>query len=627
MPCRQSVRDFKKCFPQMGYDPSPPPNNMQLQASSINAALSDALPLQQHKVVLVVDLMESVRLMASDEASVVDRWQAFMRFASKSIPEHRGRLVKSLGDGLLAEFDEPSDAVQSAMALNAHFVPVNMDLQPEKQMHLRAGINASQLYIGEHDVYGHGVNLAARVASLAGPDQIVITATVRDALVDGMDGYLEDMGESYLKHWPEPVRTWRVWPTDRVDDGVARAKNELPVQEDLRPSIAVIPFSCHPPSRENQVVGELIADGVITQLSREGQLRVISRLSTTALRGRQVSLNSIHSLLSASFVLSGSYSVVGDKVVINAELGDARRNDVIWADRLIGTVDDLLQISSQLIHQLTDASTQALMNCTIRRAMVLPVPHLDSNALLLGGIAMMHRSTARDLDRSRELLDAVTNRHARVATPWAWMAKWHILNVIQGRSADAPSEFRQAIDIADRALDLEPHSSLALAIKGHLLCHLGVDLDQSRELLLLATEVNPNDHNAWLYAGFWSTMWGDPIDAVRESERALELSPLDPQRFFIEMLVAHSYLRANQLSDAIAMCNQSLRRNRYYLGTLRALLTAQVEIGDMDAGRETCKILMALQPDLSITKFLNYGDQSEFRRRAAKAMELAGVPR
>ena len=600
---------------------------MQLQGSSVDAPLDGALPLQQHKVVLVVDLVESVRLMASNEAAVVERWQGFMRFASKCVPDHRGRLVKSLGDGLLAEFDEAADAVQTAMALHGHFIPVNKALHPNEQLHLRAGINASQLYVGEHDVYGHGVNLAARVASLAGPDQIVVTSPVRDALVDGMDGDVEDMGESYLKHWPEPVRTWRVWPADRVGDGAARSKEALPVQEDLRPSIAVIPFDCHPPSPEHQVVGELIADGVITQLSREGQLRVISRLSTTALRGRQVTLNNIHHLLAASFVLSGSYSVVGGKVVINAELSDARRNDVVWADRVIGTVDDLLQMESQLIHQLTDASTQALMSCTIRRAMVLPVPHLDSNSLLLGGIAMMHRSTARDLDRSRELLDAVTERHARVATPWAWMAKWHILNVIQGRSVDAPTEFRRAIDISDRALDLEPQSSLALAIKGHLLCHLGVDLDKSRELLLLATEVNPNDHTAWLYAGFWSTMWGDPADAVRESERALDLSPLDPQRFFIEMLVAHSYLKANQLSDAIAMCKQSLRRNRYYLGSLRALITAQVEIGDMDAARDTCKALMSLQPDITITKFLKYGDQSDFRRRAANAMEQAGVPR
>jgi tetratricopeptide (TPR) repeat protein len=262
---------------------------------------------------------------------------------------------------------------------------------------------------------------------------------------------------------------------------------------------------------------------------------------------------------------------------------------------------------------------------TVQRATILPCPQLDSNALLLGGIALMHRSTARDLERSRELLDAVTERHRRVASPWAWMAKWHILNIIQGRSADAPGEFRQAIDIADRALDLEPHSSLALAIKGHVQCHLGTRLDESRQLLLQATDANPNDHNAWLYAGFWSTMWGDPADAVRESERALELSPLDPQRFFIEMLFAHSYLTANDLPNTIELCQRSLQRNRYYLATLRVLMTAQFESGQVEQARATLRQLLTLQPDLTVAKFLAYGNQSPIRQRAARAMTGLGL--
>ncbi|TNF62081.1 MAG: hypothetical protein EP306_04685 [Burkholderiales bacterium] len=613
--------------PLLGMTPQPRTDTMALQKTEKAALLAAGLPVQQHKVVLVIDLVESVRLMAAHEAEVVDRWRGFMAFAGEEIGAHQGRLVKSLGDGLLAEFDQAVPALKAAQRLQSYFEEGNASLPEARQMHLRAGLNASHLYVGEHDVYGHGVNLAARVAGLAGPGQIVVTAPVRDAIVDGMDGEVEDMGESYLKHWPEPVRTWRVWPADRAGDGATRARQVTAVQQDLRPTIAVIPFECRPASPDHQVIGELLADGVITQLSREGQLRVISRLSTTAFRGRQADLGEIHHHLAASFVLSGSYSVLGEKVVISAELSDARHNDVVWADRLTGPIDDLLQIDSQLIHQLTDASTEALMDATIRRAMVVPVPQLDSNALLLGGIALMHRSTARDLERSRELLEAVTDRHGRVATPWAWMAKWHILNIIQGRSADAPAEFRRAIDIADRALDLEPHSSLALAIKGHVQCHLGVDLDMSRQLLLQATDLNPNDHNAWLYAGFWSTMWGDPADAVRESERALELSPLDPQRFFIEMLVAHSYLVDNDLSNSIEMCQRSLRRNRYYLASLRVLLTAQYELGQIEDARQTLSQLRALQPDLTVGRFLSYGSQSKIRIRAAHAMEGLGLPR
>ncbi len=605
---------------------APTPQRTATDPEPSAAELEASLPLLQNKVVLVVDLVESVRLMAANEAAVVGQWHRFMQHAqSVVLPQWRGRLVKSLGDGLLAEFSSASDAVRAALAFHRFFDPLNTTLPDDQQLHLRAGLNGTHLYVDARDVYGHGVNLAARVASLAGPGETVVTANIRDGIVDGIDGEVEDMGESYLKHWPEPVRTWRVSPADSASTPAPKPSLP-PAQEDLRPTIAVIPLDCSTGHDAHQVIGELIADGVIAQLSRSRQMRVISRLSTTAFRGRGAQLSDIQAHLGSGYVLSGSYSVLGDRVVVMAELSDARRSDVVWADRMVGSIADLLQADSQLIQALTDSASQAVIENAVQRATILPCPQLDSNALLLGGIALMHRSTARDLERSRELLDAVTERHRRVATPWAWMAKWHILNIIQGRSADAPGEFRQAIDIADRALDLEPHSSLALAIKGHVQCHLGTQLDESRQLLLQATEANPNDHNAWLYAGFWSTLWGDPADAVRESERALALSPLDPQRFFIEMLVAHSYLHAHQLDKAIAMCKQSLRRNRYYLGSIRALITAQVESGDMVAARESCSLLQSLQPDLTITRFLQYGDQSDLRRRAAAALAMAGVP-
>lgn len=582
------------------------------------------LPLRQNKVVLVLDLVESVRLMAVDEARVVQAWRALSAHADNEVlPRYTGRVVKSLGDGLLAEFDRATDAVAATLAFHRFLRRLSAPLPVEAQMFLRAGLHTTHFYEGERDVYGSGVNLAARVASLARPGETVVTAEVRDQVVDGMDADLEDMGECYLKHWPEPVRTWRAWPAGSAGT-TERQRPPLMPQEDLRPTVAVIPFEGRSHTPEHEVIGDLIADGVITQLSRTGLLRVISRLSTNAFKGRATALADISAHLAAGFVLSGSYTVFGERVVINAELADVRRNDVIWADRLIGPVEDLLQLHSQLILGLTDASSQALIQATVQRALVLPVPQLESHALLLGGINLMHRSTARDLDRSRELLEAVSERHNRVATPWTWLAKWHILNVVQGRSPDAQAEFRKAINIADRALDLESSSSLALAIKGHVLCHLGTELDESRQLLLQATDLNPNDHTAWMYAGFWSTMWGDPVEAVRESEKALELSPLDPQRFFIEMLVAHSYFAAHKLDQAIGMCKQSLKRNRYYLATLRVLMASLHESGQEQEAREVFNMLEQLQPGMTVQKFLSYGATCDPRRRVAKAMQTLG---
>lgn len=584
------------------------------------------LPEQQHKVVLVMDLVESVRLMADNEAEVVSQWRGFMHHAATQVlPTCRGRLVKSLGDGLLVEFEHPTDAVRAALALHRYFAPINRRLPQSQQLHLRAGINATDLYADENDVYGHGVNLAARITDLASPGDTLVTASVFDGIVIGVDAEVEDCGESYLKHWPEPVRTWRLYP---VSHGSAAVRPRVPegVPTDFRPSIAVVPFETRSHASEQFVIGELIADGVIAQLSRSQDLRVISRLSTTAFRGRQSTTEEIGQRLDAAFVLGGSYVTLGDKVVIMAELSDNKRGEVIWAERLTGDTHDLLEAQSGLLDALSAACAKALLNDLVQRTLVLPVPQLDSNALMLGGITLMHRSTPRDLQRSHQLLEAVVARHRRVATPWAWLAKWHIMQVVQGLSSEPAKDFQRAIDTADRALDLEPNSSLALAIKGHAMCHLGAEVDASQHLLSEATQSNPNDPMAWLYSSVWSQMWGTPEASVREAEQALQLSPLDPLKYYFETMLANSYLALGQLEDTIRTCRSSLLKNRFHLSTVRCLLTAQSEAGLLPDARETVALLKQLQPDLTITRYLTSGGNSPYRQRVARAMAQLGIP-
>ena len=594
------------------------------QAHAITSLLP---PLENQKTVLVVDLVESVRLMSLNETAVVSQWHSFVQHAqTQLLPAHGGRLVKSLGDGLLVEFEDCTHGVRAALAMHRYFDPFNATQTPDGQMFIRAGLHVTDLYRAEHDVYGHGVNLAARITGLAEPGGTVVSASVRDGIVDGVDCDVEDMGESYLKHWPEPVRTWRVHPVSTPQFTWRPERREAPAT-DFRPSIAIVPFDARSPSPEHFVIGELIADGVITQLSRSQHIRVISRMSTTAFRGRGATADAINARLDAPFVLSGGYATLGNKVMITAELADTRRGEIVWAERLSGDTEDLMQAESELVNQLSRACAHAMLNAEVQRTLIQPLPKLDSNALMLGGITLMHRSTPRDLQRSQQLLEAVAERHKRVAAPLAWLAKWHIMQVVQGLSQDPANDFRRAVSIADRALDMEPTSSLALSIKGHALCHLGNDIDASQRLLFEATQSNPNDPMAWLYAGFWSTMWGAPSEAVAESERALNLSPLDPHQFYLQMLAANSYLVNDQLKQTILMCQNSLRTNRYHLSTLRTLMTAQYEIGDQLAAKNTLATLTTLQPDLTVSKFLAYGSTSKLRQRGAKAMADLGLPK
>ena len=588
----------------------------------------DALPLpqQRHKVVLVIDLVESVRLMAANEAAVVNQWLGFVHHATTVVlPACKGRMVKSLGDGMLVEFDQPTDAVRAALTLHKHFAPLNETLPESRRMHLRAGINATHLYTDDKDVYGHGVNLAARVCELAAPGETIITSSVYDRLVVGMDAEVEDRGDNYLKHWPEPVRTWAIFPVNGKSSTLRALAPESSAL-DFRPSIAVVPFETRSYMAEQFVIGELIADGVIAQLSRSPDLRVISRLSTTAFRTRTTTAAQIGECLEATFVLGGSYVTYGNKVVIMAELTDNRRTEVIWADRLTGDVLDLMEVQSVLIEALCAACAKATLNDVVQRTLVLPLPQLDSNALMLGGITLMHRSTPRDLHRSRQLLEAVAERHKRVASPWAWLAKWHIMQVVQGMSTEPAKDFQRAIDTADRALGLEPTSSLAMAIKGHAMCHLGDNVADSRSLLQEATQNNPNDPIAWLYCGFWSCMWGDPDAAVNESETALQLSPIDPQRFYFEMLLANSYLASGHLTECITMSSASLKQNRFHPPTLRTLMTAQYESGQEAEARKTLEWLRTIQPRLTLAEYLKYGKPNPQRKRIASVFTALGLP-
>ena len=604
----------------------PPPSTISVHGEPAQTPVVSPLPLQLNKVVLVMDLVESVRLMASNEASVVFHWHSFLQHARDEVlPRHGGRLVKSLGDGILAEFDEVAPATKAALSLHRYFDDINRQRDDDDKLWLRAGLNATHLYVDDQDVFGHGVNLAARVAGLAGPGETVITANVHDALVDGVDAEMQDMGESYLKHWPEPVRTWTMSPP--TGTGIVWRAPSTARPDDFRATIAVLPFVSRGNAAEHFVIGELLADGVIVQLSRSHQLRVISRLSTSVLRGRDDANQTASQQLDAHFVLSGSYVAHGDRVLVTAELCDTRHNEVVWADRITGGVMDVLLQESELINSLASTCSSQLLNAEVQRSLTQALPRLDSSALMLGAINLMHRSTRRDLERSQQLLEALVERHKRSVAPWAWLAKWHIMQVVQGMAVDPHESFQRAIDISDRALDMAPDSALALSVKGHAMCHLGKDTQGSHQLLLEATHSNPNDPMGWLYSSVWSTMWGSPEQSVIEAESALQLSPLDPQKYYFEMMLGNCYLALGKMEDAVAMCEASLRKNRFHLPTIRALLVSQYELGRESDARATFELLRAMQPELTVNRYLASAGVSQARLRTAKAMEALGLPK
>ena len=574
------------------------------------------------KVLLVMDVVESVRLMEQDEDDFVRRWQQLVQHAEHILPLHGGRIVKSLGDGLMLEFASAQGCTQAAFAMQHFSQLANSSYAPQQQLHLRMGGHLAEFVTDKHDIYGTDVNLTARFCTLAGPGEIVVTDDLRDCLTAELDADIEDLGECHLKHVENTVRAYRIGPAGHA----SVIAPSTPENTDFRPTIAVIPFEARSNEPEHFVIGELIADGIIAQLSRSPDIRVISRLSTTAFRGRAAIIPEVQSRLDASFVLSGSYIASGGKILLMAELTDSRKNEIVWAERVSGDTGDLLQTQSELLNALAAATCRALIDAEVKESLVQPMPRLDSSSLLLGGISMMHRSSTRDFERSREALTSLIERHNRIAAPRAWLAKWHVMRAIRGLSESPELDCKAALDLARRALDLEPDNALTLAVEGHVHCQLRGDADAAREKLAHAIRSNPNEPMAWLFRSVLSSMWGSSEESVNEAEYASALSPIDPLRYYFDMLRAAALLACGNQLESIAVANLSLRSNRHHAPTLRVLITAQVEAGQLSEASLTLEALMRETPNLSVSSYLSIGSSdSSTRKRCAAALRKIGL--
>jgi adenylate cyclase len=606
------------------------------------------LLVQQETVVLLVDLVESVRLMGEQEALTISRWMDFVHLViTEILPRHHGVLVKSLGDGLMARFETVPDAVNAAAEMHRTVAAQNAGIPESEHFHLRAGINAAMAWSDGIDIYGTGVNLAARLATLAGPGETIASAsaqeqlaaalatlanpgetigsaTARDELTHGVDASCEDLGECILKHFVKPVRAYRVGPpsprpsiTGRRDYGAA-----------MQPTIAVIPFSARNDAPGLFDVGNLIADSVIWRLSKSPNLKVISRLSTAVFRGRASDVGEVSAHLGAAYVLSGAYVADAGRIMVTAELSAARDDQVIWTNRLNGDIGDLLRPESELADSIAQAVHFAVFDAEVEHIRTQPLPTLASYSLLLGSIKLMHRSSKEEFLQTRKMLDELINRHGRIAAPRAWLGFWYILRVTRGWSEDRKQDAIEALSATHAALERDPSDALALATEGFAYCHLLKDLDTAQKRCTEAVNNNPSHALGWLCLGTVNAFKGDGAAALEATGRALELSPLDPQRYYFESLSATAALSAQQYANAENLARSSLALNRMHQSTWRALTIALVSQGKMDEARAALAKARELDPALTVETYLARmpNAQLETGQEWARCLAIAGLP-
>jgi TolB-like protein/Flp pilus assembly protein TadD len=374
-------------------------------------------------------------------------------------------------------------------------------------------------------------------------------------------------------------------------------------------------------------LGELVADNIIANLSRSEKLHVVSRFSSSKLRDKDLTLAVKAQYLDADYLLNGSYHVVNDKVILHIELVKASEDRVVWVDRKITPFADLFEINSEMCLQISQSAQDAILDVEVKAALIKPLPNLNSYSLFLSGVHLIHQASPASFERGGEILEHLTQRHPRSAHARTWNATLHMLRTTRGLTADVKKEASQALRHTYEALSIEPSNALALATEGIIHCQLKDDPESGYRRLNDAVTHDPSCALGWLYLSTVQSLRGNFADGVICGERAVSLSPIDPQDYFYYSLWGTALLANGQSIKARDILLKSMAKNRYHAPTVRMLIVAYIECGQGDLARELLKHLLTIQPSLTATKYLSQSKANlNLRQRYLSALVDAGLP-
>ncbi|MBQ0960291.1 hypothetical protein KAK06_15155 [Ideonella sp. 4Y11] len=575
-------------------------------------------------VVLFADLVESVRLFRDFERSVIERWHGFVRRVEDELAaQHRGRLVRSAGDGLLLEFASALDATAASFSLHQALEGFNKGCPSAERFQLRIGVHADQVVSFAHELYGAGVNIAARLASLAQPGQTLASAQVRQALADGVHAHVIDLGLRYAKHVEEPLRVFRLEPPQ--PGGLVQVSADP--NQDLRPTVAVVPFVAIPSDPSHDAIGHALADDIIASLARHPSLRVLSRVSTAVLRGSDTP-QAFRESLGASFLLSGQYYVQGSRVRLSFELSELDGCSVLWTGRTVGDVQALFEGTDELVPHIVTQVSQQIIGRELSRARSLPVDALSSYTLFLGASGLLHSLVKSDFQVAREVFEHLAERHPRHAAPLAMLSRWQVFALEQGWVSDRSLASQLAREYCERALDRDPHHGPAHAALGQVCSNFEGDLGSARELNQRAIELEPSDALAWAQLSAMQAFLGETDESCASVVESLRLSPLDPSRYLFETYAALAFIAAGDYARAVTYAASSVRQHALHAPGLHLLVGAQWLNGEHEAARRTTQRYLQLDPKATAgpgsRRRLGHGQS--WRAHFEQALISAGVP-
>jgi adenylate cyclase len=507
--------------------------------------MEDRLP-RKLAAILYADVAGYSRLTGEDEEGTHRRLSAYLDLISGAIEQHEGRVVHYAGDAVLAEFGTVTEALTSATAIQRELADRNQDLPDERKVEFRIGMNLGEVIVDREDIYGDGVNVAARLEALAEPGGICISDAVRTAVGKKLDIDYEDMGEQEVKNIAEPVRAYRV-AMERKEEPAGVPPDKLVFELPGKPSIAVLPFTNMSGYPEQEYFSDGITEDIITELSRFRDLSVIARNSSFTFKGKSVALSEIGSRLGVQYIVEGSVRKAGNRVRITAQLVDVRTGDHIWADRYDRELEDIFVVQDEVVRTVTATLIGRVEQVRRDRAKYKPTSILEAYECLLKGREHFFRWTPADHPMARQMFEKAITLDPNYAAAYAGLAEAHFQGWHAGWSEAPDRSFAGFCENAEKSVALDETDGRTLAVLGAAYLFRR-EFDQARSNLDRALRLNPIDTRTLAQMARYDMLVGE---SERGIQRVNEASHIDPFGKF-GWYLGQAYYAARRYDEAIS---------------------------------------------------------------------------
>jgi adenylate cyclase len=548
--------------------------------------------------ILAADVVGYSRLMGDDERATVAALNASREIFRARVSEHDGRVVDTAGDSVLATFDSVVEAVQCASEVQTALGARNQDLPEDRRMAFRIGVNLGDV-IEQADgtIYGDGVNVAARLESLAEPGGICLSESAHMQAEGKIDCGFEDIGEHVVKNIARPVRAWRIMVDGQAGSTEAKEPSKsLPISD--KPSIAVLPFDNLSGDPEQEYFVDGIAEDLITAFSRMRWLSVTARNSTFSYKGQSPDVRQVGKELGVRYVLEGSVRKGGNRVRISAQLIDASDGNHIWAQRYDREMEDIFDVQDEITLTIAGAIEPELAQIERERARSKPAENLDAWDLCQRGLWHMWRFTKDDNQEAQILFSRAIEIEPRLAAAHTHLSYSHYFDNMMSFSDSPQKSIALAETMAKQAIAFDAKDAVAHCILGRVLTVRGEHPAAIAELRT-AIDLNPSFALAYHGLGFAYLTHGQAAEAVPELEMARRLSPHDPQMWNFEAIAAGAHIVLGQFEIAEQLARSAIRRPGAGFWAHAGLASALGRLGRIEEARKSLAKLLELNPDFS----------------------------